>query len=292
VADTLQLLITGIESGLAYSLIALALILVFKTAAVINFAQGTLAALSGFMTYWFLDTAGWPWGLAALGSLVLTFLLGVVIERVAVRPLLKSGFFAIVIATLAIDSFFVNFTEWFFGPNPIPFPPPLGGVAVDSGGIRISTWSLVIVVTVLVVLGAIAYLIQRTELGLAMRAFADDQATSELMGVPNSTVSRMTWGLSTLVGGIVGIVLAPILFLQVGYMNGPFINGLTAAVLGGLSSLSGGVFGGLLVGIVEAFSIRYAPRALTAALPLLIVLVILLIRPTGLFTRAKSNERV
>ena len=168
-ADTLQLLITGVESGLAYSLIALALILVFKTAAVINFAQGTLAALSGYMTYWILTELEWPWALVAIGSLALTFLLGVVIERVAVRPLLKSGFFAIVIATLALDSFFLNFTEWAFGPNPLPFPPPLGGVAIDSGGIRISTWSIVIVCTVLVVLAAIAYMIQRTELGLAMR---------------------------------------------------------------------------------------------------------------------------
>jgi branched-chain amino acid transport system permease protein len=292
VSNTIQLLVAGIENGLAYGLIALAIALIFKTAAVVNFAQGTLAALSGFMTYWFISNWNLPWGLGALAALVATFLLGILIERAAVRPLLGSGFFAIVIATLALDSFFGNFTEWVFGPNPIPFPAPIGGAAVDSGGVRISWWSIVVVGVVIAVLVFVRHLIQNTELGLAMRAFADDRDTVELMGVPNAAVSRMTWALSTAVGGVVGIVLAPILFLSVGYMEPSFINGLTAAVLGGLTSMGGSVLGGIFVGLVETFSIRYAPRALTAALPLLIVLVILLVRPTGLFTRAKSNERV
>lgn len=291
-SDTLQLIVAGIENGLAYGLVALALILIFKTANVLNFAQGTLAGLSGYLAYWFFSSIDLPWAVAAIAALGCTFVIGVVIERLAVRPLIQAGFFSIVIATLALDQFLTNSIEHLFGTDPIPFPPPLGGVAIDAGGVRVTKWSIVIMVTVIVVLVVVTALIQRTELGLAMRAFADDQTAAQLMGVSEAYVSRMTWGLSTTVGGVVGIVLAPVLFLQTGYMNSTFINGLTAAVLGGFVSLSGGVLGGLTLGLLDVFAVKYAPKALVAALPLLIVLVLLLVRPRGLFNRSKTTDRV
>jgi len=290
-SETIQLIIAGIENGLAYGLVALALIMIFKTANVLNFAQGTLAGLSGYLAYWFFTSGNFPWPLAALAALACAFLIGIVMERIAVRPLIQSGFFSIVIATLAVDAFATNAIEQVFGTDPLPFPPPIAG-AIDVGGVRLTHWSIVIMITAVVVLSIITALIQRTELGLAMRAFADDQTAAQLMGVSEAYVSRMTWGLSTAVGGVVGIVLAPVLFLQTGYMNGTFINGLTAAILGGFVSLSGGVLGGLTLGLLDAFAVKYAPKALVAALPLLVVLLLLLLRPRGLFNRQKSTERV
>ena len=141
-------------------------------------------------------------------------------------------------------------------------------------------------------LAIVGYIVNRTELGLAMRAFAEDQDAAKLMGIKESTVSQVTWVLSALVGSVTGILYAPVLFLEPDYMNVIFIKGFVAAILGGFTSLAGGVFGGLFLGELEAFAIKYAPRELAAALPVVIVFIILLVRPTGLFTRTKSHERV
>ncbi len=265
---------------------------VYKTARVLNFAQGTISGLGGYFTWWFLTSASLPWPLAALAALAAAAAVGLVLERVAVRPLLRSGLFAVVVATLAADAFLLNATGRIFGTSPLPLPPPLQGFALSAAGLRVTTWSVVVIVVGALTLVGTSWVVNRTELGLAMRAFAEDPHAAALMGVPTKTVSRATWVLSTVVGAIAGILLGPVLFLEVGYMNGIFIGGFTAAILGGFTSFAGAVAGGLLFGLVDALAVRYAPRPLIAMLPLLIVLAVLLLRPEGLFTRARRVQRV
>ncbi len=288
----LQLVAAGLQNGVAYALMALALVVVYKTARVLNFAQGTLSGLGGFLTWWFLNRASLPWPLAALAALVATALIGLLLERIAVRPILSSGLFAVVVATLAADIFLTNATERIFGTTPLPLPPPLTGLAIDVPGLRVTTWTVVIIVIGGLTLLGTSTLVNRTELGLAMRAYAEDPLAATLMGVPVGTVSRATWVLSAVVGAVAGILLAPVLFVEVGYMNGVFIGGFTAAILGGFTSFSGAVAGGLLFGLIDSLAIRYAPGPLIAMLPLLIVLAVLLLRPEGLFTRARRVQRV
>jgi branched-chain amino acid transport system permease protein len=291
VSEIIQLLLVSVESGLVYGMVAVALTIIYKTARVLNFAQGTLASASGFIAYWFYANAGFPWVLAAVAALPTTFVLALIIERVAVRRLLRRGFFPIVVATLAVDEFFVNGIEIVFGADALVFPAPITGVAFTFSGVQINKWSIVIAGTATVLLGVVALII-RSNLGLAMRAFADDQDAARLMGISDATVSRATWALSITVGGVIGIVLAPILFLQTGYMANTFVLALAAAVLGGFNSIGGAVLGGLLIGGVDVFAIRYAPGAIQASLPLAAVLLILLLKPSGLFTRTKSADRV
>lgn len=271
---------------------ALALVVVYKTARVLNFAQGTISGLGGYLTWWFLTRLSLPWPLAALAALVAAAGFGLVLERIAVRPVLSSGLFAVVVATLAADAFLLNATGRAFGTTPLPLPPPLGGLAVTAPGLRITTWSVVVIVAGALTLLATSWLVNRTELGLAMRAYAEDAHAAALMGVPVRTVSRATWVLSTVVGAVAGILLGPVLFLEVGYMNGIFIGGFTAAILGGFTSFAGAVAGGLLFGLIDALAVRYAPGPLIAMLPLLIVLAVLLLRPEGLFTRTRRVQRV
>jgi branched-chain amino acid transport system permease protein len=271
---------------------ALALVVVYKTARVLNFAQGTLSGLGGYLTWLFVNRLSLPWPLAALGALAGAALIGLVLERVAVRPILSSGLFAVVVATLAVDAFLLNATGRLFGTTPLPLPPPLPGLAISLPGLRVTSWSLVVIGVGAVTLVATSTLVNRTELGLAMRAFAEDPYASTLMGVPRGTVSRATWVLSAVVGAVAGILLGPILFLEVGYMNGVFIGGFTAAILGGFTSFAGAVAGGLLFGLIDALAVRYAPGPLIAMLPLLLVLAVLLLRPQGLFTRTRRVERV
>lgn len=297
--NILQLMWSGLISGFAYALIGLALVLVFKTARILNFAAGTMAGFGGFLTYWFFAEKGVPWALAVLLALIFSAVGTAIIERLTIRPLIDKGFLAIVVMTLGIEVFLANISlEWWGGTAKsfnVPFELDRTNWTINAGpidGLRINAWHVVIGCVTFLTLAIVGYIINRTELGLAMRAFAEDQDAAKLMGIKESTVSQVTWVLSAVVGSVTGILFAPVLFLQQDYMNIIFIKGFVAAILGGFTSLSGGVFGGLLLGELEAFAVKYAPSEVAAALPIVIVFAILLLRPRGLFTRAKSHERV
>jgi branched-chain amino acid transport system permease protein len=292
VSDLVRLTWAGFLNGLTYALVGLALVLVYKTARVLNFAQGTMASYGGFLLWWFATAHGFPFVLAVLAALAVTAAGTAAFERVAVRPLLDQGFLSVVVVTLGFQIFLANAAERWFGTQPLNVDYPLRSVRWDIGGVRITAWQLVIVATAAVVLSVVGFVVQRTELGLAMRAFAEDPGAARLMGISDATVSRATWVMSSLVGGVTGIVLGPVLFIQPEYMSSVFIIGFTAAVLGGFTSLSGAVLGGIFFGLVESFAVKYAPREISAILPLLSVFVILLVRPRGLFTRQRVVERV
>ena len=290
----LQLAWSGLISGFAYALVALGLVLVFKTARILNFAAGTMAGFGGFLAYWFSVEKGLPWGIAVILALIFTAVGTAVIERLTIRPLIPKGFLPIVVMTLGIEVVLANWSiEWWGGTaKNFPVPGDINRTNWEVWGLRFNAWHLVIAGATFATLAIVGYIVNRTELGLAMRAFAEDQDAAKLMGIKESTVSQVTWVLSALVGSVTGILYAPVLFLEPDYMNVIFIKGFVAAILGGFTSLAGGVFGGLFLGGREAFAIKYAPRELAAALPVVIVFIILLVRPTGLFTRTKSHERV
>jgi len=290
----LQLAWSGLISGFAYALVALGLVLVFKTARILNFAAGTMAGFGGFLAYWFSVEKGLPWGIAVILALIFTAVGTAVIERLTIRPLIPKGFLPIVVMTLGIEVVLANWSiEWWGGTaKNFPVPGDINRTNWELWGVRFNAWHLVIAGATFVTLAIVGYIVNRTELGLAMRAFAEDQDAAKLMGIKESTVSQVTWVLSALVGSVTGILYAPVLFLEPDYMNVIFIKGFVAAILGGFTSLAGGVFGGLFLGELEAFAIKYAPRELAAALPVVIVFIILLVRPTGLFMRTKSHERV
>ena len=292
--ENIQLIWQGLVSGFAYALVGLALVLIFKTARILNFAAGTMAGFAGFLAHWWAADKGLPFGVAVILALLAVAAGTAVIELLTVRPLLKQGFLPIVVVTLGLEVLLANVALRWWGGSAQRFSVPyeIDRTNFMIGGVRINAWHIVIAITTAVVLAIVGYIVNRTDLGLSMRAFAEDQDAARLMGIRDATVSRVTWVLSASVGGVTGILMAPVLFLQQDYMNIIFIKGFVAAILGGFTSLSGGVFGGLLLGTLEAFAIKWAPRSLAAALPVVIVFIILLIRPRGLFTRAKSHSRV
>jgi len=291
--ENVQLLVSGIQNGIAYSLVGLALVLIYKTSRALNFAQGTMAGFAGYAAYELIVTNGWPWFFGAIGGVVVAALLGLACERIAIRPLLGAPLLSLVIATIAVDSILANVTQLRFGTDVKAFPRVWEGNDFTVLGINVGRSYVIIGIVTLFILAGLAFLLQKTKFGIAMRAFADDQYAAELMGIPPARVSRVVWVLSLMIGGITGILFAPLLFLQLGYMSGVFIKGFTAAVVGGFTSLGGSVLGGLLLGVLEAFCIKYAPSPQWAAmLPLLLILVVLLIKPNGIFARGEAVKRV
>ena len=290
----IQLIWSGILNGMLYALIGLSLVLIFKTARILNFAAGTMAGFTGWFAWWWATKQGIPFLLAILVAIVMVAVATLLIERLTIRPLINENFLSIVTITLGLEFLIANLSIRFFGgrAESLRIPGDIQFKNFEIGGVRFNWWHVVILISTFIILAIVGYIVNRTELGLAMRAFAEDKDAARLMGIKESTVSQWTWTLSVTVGGLAGILFAPVLFLQQDYMNIPFIKGFVAAILGGFTSLSGGVLGGLLLGELEAFAVKYAPRQMAAALPVIIVFFILLIRPRGLFTRAKAHERV
>lgn len=287
----LQQLAGGAENGFTYALLGLAIVIIWKTAKSFNFAQGAMATLTAYLAWWLITHAGLPWIAGAAGALLAAAGGTLLVERVAVRPLLGRGYVGILVSTLALQYILDNATPHAFGSSPLVFPLPstFAGVTVWSG-VSIAHWSVVKMVVSLAVLAFVAWIIQRTELGLAMRAFADDNDVARLMGVRQASVSRATWILASTVVGIAAILLAPVVFLQPTFMAPIFIKGFTAAILGGFTNLRGAVAGGVLLGILEALAVAYAPSAVSLLLPMMIVFIVLLFRPEGLFSWGSSTR--
>ncbi|MGB3412397.1 MAG: branched-chain amino acid ABC transporter permease [Microthrixaceae bacterium] len=280
----LQLLVSGLQNGVAYGLVGLSLVLIYQTSRALNFAQGTMAAMSGYVAYEVIVSMGAPWVVGAIVGTIAGGVLGLGIERVAIRPLLGAPLLSLVIATLAVDSIFGNVTQLVWGSD-VKSLPPIAAGDYNVGGVIVGrTYAVIGAVTVVLLIG-LAYLLKRTRMGLAMRAFADDQFAAELQGIKLAQVSRTVWFIAAAIGGITGVLFGPLLFIQLGYMNPIFIKGFTAAVLGGFVSSVGAVVGGLALGVLEALAIRYTSTSIAPMLPLLVILVAMLSRPSGVFNR-------
>lgn len=280
----LQLLVSGLQNGIAYGLVGLSLVLIYQTSRALNFAQGTMAAMSGYVAFEVIVNMGAPWVVGAIVGTAAGGLIGFGVERIAIRPLLGAPLLSLVIATLAIDSILGNVTQLLWGSD-VKSLPPIAPGDYDVGGVIIGRTYAVIALVTIVLLVALAYLLKRTRLGLSMRAFADDQFAAELQGVKLPQVSRTVWIIAAAIGGITGVLFGPLLFIQLGYMSPIFIKGFTAAVLGGFVSSVGAVVGGLALGVLEALAIRYTSASIAPMLPLLVILVAMLARPSGVFNR-------
>lgn len=280
-----QLVIDGIASGSVYGALALALVLIYRTTGIVNFAQGEMAMFSTFLAWAMLDS-GVPLGLAVLAALALSFVLGMAIERVVIRPVEGSDPLAMVIVTLGLLILLNSAAGWIWGFNNRSFPSIFGDDSIDLAGARVSVESLGIVATMLAVVGLLFLLFQRTRIGLAMRAVAMNPDSSRLAGIRVGRTLMIGWGLAALVGALAGALVAPRLFLDVNFMGAVLIYSFAAATLGGFDSPFGAILGGWIIGVAETLAgyyVDFIGADLKILVPLGIILVVLMFRPSGLF---------
>jgi branched-chain amino acid transport system permease protein len=283
--EFVQRVVDGLASGSLYGALALALVLIYRTTGVVNFAQGEMAMFSTFIA-WALLQASVPLGLAVLGALALSFAGGMLIEWTIIRPVEGSDPLALVIVTLGLLILLNSGAGWIWGFNNRSFPSLFGDESVDVAGVRISVESLGIVATMLVVVGLLFLLFQRTRIGLAMRAVAMNPDSSRLAGIRVGRTLMIGWGLAALVGALAGALVAPRLFLDVNFMGAVLIYSFAAATLGGFDSPFGAILGGWIIGVAETLAGHYVDfigADLKILVPLGIILVVLMIRPSGLF---------
>jgi branched-chain amino acid transport system permease protein len=283
----LQQIISGIASGGVFASLALALVLIYNAMGLVNFAQGEMAMFATFIAFTLIDR-GLSYWIALPLTLVIAFAGGVLIQRVVIRPVERAPVLTLVIITLGMATLVNGLAGFIWGYVPRSFPSPFSVGTVNVLGAPVSYQDMGVIAISAVVLLLIYLLLQRTTIGLTMRAAAHHPEASRLLGVRVSWMLALGWGLAAAVGAVSGIMVAPVLFLEPNMMQAIIIYAFAAAVLGGIESPLGAVVGGLIVGVTVNLAGAYLPFVggdLELAVALAIIIGVLLVRPNGLFGR-------
>ncbi len=289
--EFLQLLFGGIANGCIYGLVALGFVLIYKASEGVNFAQGDMMMLGAFIALGFGNTGqlGLPFGVAMLASMAVMFGVGMGIERVFVRQIFGQPQFALVILTIALGFVlrFVAGTIWGF--SPLVLETPFTGQTIVVGGVFLGVADMVTILVTAVLTLLLWAFFAFTRLGLAAQAASQNQMAAYIVGVPVMRLNGLIWGLSGVVATVAGVMYASkgAIDPNIGLLG---IKAFAAAVIGGLGSLPGALLGGLLIGIVEPFAGRFAPGEVAVMAPYIIMLVVLVTRPGGLFSQIQAKK--
>jgi branched-chain amino acid transport system permease protein len=283
--DFLQMLASGIAVGSSYALMGLAMVVIYKTSEVINFAQGEMALLSIFLTYMVLESYGFPFYVAFPGALVFAVLLGFVLEFAVLRRAKEPNVLGMIIITIGLEMILMGLVSWKFGADPKTMPFPIGPYdSVSLGGIFISSLELLTFFVALIIMVVLFLFLRYSKLGIAMKATQQNATAARLMGIRTNRILMFTWGLSSLVGCVAGLLIAPTT-MQPYMMWDPMLKGFAAAVLGGMTSLPGSIFGAYAVGIIENLFGGYVSIEFKSVVAFAIIVLVLCFRPSGLFAR-------
>ena len=291
-----QRVVDGVDNGFIYSAMALALVLIYKATTVVNFAQGEMAMFGTFIAYIFVHDHGWPVWLGIVAAMALSSLGAATIERTLIRPFDPSNHLAITIVTLAMFLMLNALAGviWAFDGKGFPSPFPRQNKRFKLFGANIEYTHLFTWITVLVAVLLVTLLLNRTKIGLAFRAVSSNLESSRLAGVHIGRTLQFGWALAAAVGTLAGSLYAPTTLLQPNFMGNLLVFSFASATLGGLDSLGGAVIAGLLIGLVQTMAGGYVDKIggeLATAVALAVIVVVLSIRPSGLFGSRKV-ERV
>jgi branched-chain amino acid transport system permease protein len=287
-------LMNGIGNGAVYASLALALVLIFRTTGILNFAQGEMALYSTYLV-WFFTARHFPVWIAIVIAMAISFAGGALIERLVIRPVEKASPLVLVIVTIGMFLAINSITQVQFGSDAKQLPRAYPGKTWLPGNVQVSADTLVLV-GVLVLECVVLYLIlQRTKLGLAVRAVASNPESSSLLGIPVGTMLMLGWALAAALGALAGALAVPASqpALSAASMQSILVFAFAAAALGGFDSTLGAVVGGLIVGVTQSLTTQYihALSDIVLVVPLGLILLVLLIRPSGLFG-SRRVERV
>lgn len=294
-----QQVVSGLATGSIYGSLALALVMIYQATDVVNYAQGEMAMFSTYLA-WTLLNAGLPYWVAFFATLAIAFAGGVLIERVVIRPVENAPILTIVIVCIGLLVILNSIAGWIYSyiqkPFPSPFPPaPLrvGIVVLGAHDVVLGAHDLGAIGVTLVVLAFLYVFFRYTTLGLAMRAAAQNPASSRLVGIRVGWMLALGWGLAAAISAVAGMMVAPIVFLDPNMMAGILIYAFASATLGGFTSPGGAVVGGLIVGVTENLVgtyVSFIGTELKLTVALALILVVLLVRPSGLFGRAAVHR--
>jgi branched-chain amino acid transport system permease protein len=282
----LQQVLAGLASGAIYACMALAVVMIYQAIDHLNFAQGEMAMFSTFIA-WQLMQWGVPYWAAFVAVVALSFIGGVAIERILFRPIQRAPVLTQLVAFIALFGILNSSAGEIWNFTIKEFPTPFGRGPL-FGGHLISTHDAGMIGVTVIILILLYAFFRGSRLGLAMRAAAANPESARLVGIRVGWMIALGWGMSAAIGAVAGMLIAPVVFLEPNMMLGVLLYGFAGAVLGGLSSPGGAVLGGFAVGIIENLAgafIPYFGRELKLTIALIVIVAVLLVRPSGVFGR-------
>jgi branched-chain amino acid transport system permease protein len=289
--QVLQLLISGIAQGCIYGLIALGFVLIYKATETVSFAQGELMMLGAFGGLVGLTMLGFPYWITVLSTVAGMAIFGMLLERMVIRPVLGQPAFSVVMLTIGIAYVVRGLVTMIpdIGTDtqalPVPYKDEIwkfGGDAMGIGALILNVEHMAVIAATAVLCGLLFALFRYTKLGIAMQAASQNQLAAYYMGIPVQRLNGIAWALAAAVAAIAGLLLAPITFVHanMGFIG---LKAFPAAVVGGFGSLPGAIVGGLVIGLVESFAGFYLPDGFKDTAAYVVVLIMLMVKPTGLF---------
>jgi len=297
-ADFMQQVVSGLASGGIYALLALALVIIHRSTGVINFAQGEMATLSTYIAWTLTVNHGWSYWPAFVATLAISFGGGVGIHRVVIRPVERGSVLRIVIVTIGLLVAINGFVIWQWGGEPQQLQGPFGTDTYDVGGVVVAAHDIGTITVALGIVLLLWLLFQFTKVGLALRAAAVNPEEARLVGVRVTWMLALGWGLAATLGAVAGMLTAPTLELDPQMMQAVLIYAFAAAILGGIDSPLGAVVGGLTLGVLlnmlsylsQYGAFDWFSEELRLPAALLIILVVLLVKPTGIFGKPEVKR--
>lgn len=280
----IQIIVGGIAQGCVYGLIALGFVLIYKATETVNFAQGDLMMLGAFAGLAGMGLFGWPFWMAAIAAVVAMGMLGLLIERAIIRPVLGQPQFSIVMLTFGVGYVLRGAVTMVpgVGTDTHTLAVPYKGAMFSPGLLALGAEQLVVIGATAVLCVGLWLLFRFTRVGIAMQASSQNQLAAYYMGIPVQRLNGLVWALAAAVATFAGLLLAPVTFVHanMGFIG---LKAFPAAIVGGFGSLPGAIVGGLVIGVVESLSGFYLPEGFKDVVPYVVVLLMLAIKPTGLF---------
>jgi len=283
--DLIQMIVNGIAVGSSYALMGLSMVIIYKTSEVPNFAQGEMALISSFFAMMLLTSLNISVYLAFFLTFVFAALLGCFLEFAILRRAKEPNVLGMIVITIGIEMVLLGFVSWKFGAEQKTMPFPIG--PYDSfivGDIFISKLEVLTLAATLLLMTVLYLFFKYSKLGLAMKATQQNSVAAQIVGIRTNRVLMMTWGISSLVGAVAGLLISPTI-MHPFMMWDPMLKGFAAAVMGGMTSLPGAVIAAYMLGIIENLFGGYISIEFKTVVAFAIIVIVLCIKPSGLFAR-------
>ncbi|MEA2739906.1 MAG: branched-chain amino acid transport system permease protein [Acetobacteraceae bacterium] len=289
-ARILQLVVNGAASGCIYGLIALGFVLIYKATEMVNFAQGDVMMLGGFVAFSLIANFHLPYWIGGLLAILITAAFGYALDALVLRRVIGQPQFAVVMLTLGLGFIFRAVAGITWGYDSVGFNTPFTNKTANIGGLVLGQDNLSIIVGTVLLCGVLYLFFSKTRVGVAMQAASQNQLAAYYMGIPVRTIFSLIWAISAGVACLAGILLSPVSMIDVnmGFLG---IKAFAAAVIGGFGSIPGSLIGGIVVGIVEQFAGYELPAGFQEVTSNVVLLLMLFIRPQGLFAE-RMGKRV
>ena len=288
--DFIQMVVNGIAVGSSYALIGLAMVIIYKTSEVPNFAQGEMALVSTYLAYMLIDQYQVANYVAFAGALAFAVVLGFVLEFVVLRRVKDPSVLGMIIITIGLEMILMGLVSWKFGAEQKTMDFPVSPYeSFIFGDIFVSVLEVITLAVALFFMVTLFIFLRYSKFGIAMKATQQNEVAARVMGIRTNRIRMFTWGLSSLVGASAGILISPVL-MQPYMMWDPMLKGFAAAVMGGMTSLPGAVCGAYLLGIIENLFGGYVSIEFKSVVAFVVIVLVLCIKPSGLFARHYTKK--